>query len=626
MGLQFTPGYYAKVRIDDEGNIVDVADLEAEDLPQHQHTLDDLTDQIELEDRIAKVLSTFFVNNNSNAVVFTYDAQTKTVSADLNIDEDTIVKNEYGQLAAAVTIDGSISGSGSYSDSSSNDSSDSNENSGKGTSGAGTVYINTAAGGSCASHTHTAEQIEDLEETVKSYFDEYSENININLESLVDGVTVKVNQYGQLTAVRTALEKHTHYLADIIDYVAPEAATKQMMSTLGEDVDLSNGVIDLSKLNVGYSIIAINRYLQDVVAKNLNTLNKKVENLNITKDNLGQAILSVDTKALHNHLLDKNDNKIKEVFCGKKLNLILDYLPYEKGTINLFQDGNLIESQDIESLKVINSSIGRFKVSKIYSKNAFSAKVLTINISDLITLDKEYDFYIQFETEDGTDITNTVELFCTPNEAVNFSFTDISNTHELNDTEYYDSPVQYKYQIKIQDYDNYRFVNTIDGFNSGVLTGVATSSGKITLNNLFGESKVELKFEHEVENSQNDLQKSLSIESGAVINDQLTPKNDMIDYKAVFVIPGSARFNTLYVSSTDSNFDIEKTYLEKGTKKILGTKLATESENGVIDICDGEYLLSFANGYDAGKDSMKFTIKTNKVINLDKIHFEVTNL
>ena len=97
--LIFTPGFYTKVRLDDEGHIVEAENLEKEDLPLHQHSVNEIN-KTELKDTIAEILATFFANTNDTSVRFVYDSRTKTVSADVDIDDESITKNEYGQLIA----------------------------------------------------------------------------------------------------------------------------------------------------------------------------------------------------------------------------------------------------------------------------------------------------------------------------------------------------------------------------------------------------------------------------------------------------------------------------------------------------------------------------------------------
>ena len=102
--LIFEPGFYTKVRLDDEGRIVDAMDLEEDDLPKHKHNIEDIREG--LTNEILEVISKLFINSGSTAVKFTYDPKIKKVFADVNIDEDTIIKNEYGQLESTATEEG----------------------------------------------------------------------------------------------------------------------------------------------------------------------------------------------------------------------------------------------------------------------------------------------------------------------------------------------------------------------------------------------------------------------------------------------------------------------------------------------------------------------------------------
>lgn len=72
---------------------------------EHTHAAADITD---LRSAVREALAhtpdgqgSFFANTaRSNAVIFNYDLRTATVSADVKIDNSTIVKNKYGQLVA----------------------------------------------------------------------------------------------------------------------------------------------------------------------------------------------------------------------------------------------------------------------------------------------------------------------------------------------------------------------------------------------------------------------------------------------------------------------------------------------------------------------------------------------
>ena len=703
--LQFVPGYYAKVRIDDEGNIVDVTDLEASDLPQHKHNLEDLVNDTVLEDRIIQVLSTFFANSGNSAVLFEFDKNTRTISADVNIDGETVIKNEYGQLTAAggtIISNNPIvrpSDSGS-SDSGSDDDSSEYDKPGHGSTAViypgsaeleedfrqltekfealeasvpemlyrvmAEAFANSDAtavdfewdpkthtvsaevnvdgisiakdengdliatgsvagsgeNGNCASHAHLHDQIEDFDEAVINIFNDYSKNISIDLNKIIDGSTIKINEFGQLIAVRTATEKHTHSIKDIIDFEAQDPAAKQMISALGEDVDLSDGVLDFTNLNIGYSILAINKYLKEVVNKRLDELAKKIEALNVEKDNTVQSELSVASNAVCNKLIDKRDNLVKDVYYAKSVNLKLNYLPYGEGTIKLLKNGKVEAEGDIAALTAEGKSTGIFSVESCQLKNAFKAKVLSIDVASILTNEDLYTFQIVFETEAGTDTSNTIELYSTPYNNLQYAFEDTSAKHIVNGTTYYDYPKQLSYKVEIVDYDKYRFVPFSTGFVNGVLTGLAEGDDtKLDVKNLFGDSNIELKFIYDTEHSAiaNDFQ--LSITQGGIVNDCLLPESST-PYTATFDIPFGKGYNALQLDVTDPNFKISFCKLQKGSRIADGSQIAeTPSDSGVIVLDKTSYILTLGDSYDSGKEEMKLVIETNKSLNLNKLHF-----
>lgn len=703
MSLVFTPGYYAKVRIDDEGKIVDVAQLEKEDLPAHTHSISDI-DQTSLENKIAEILSTFFANSGDSAVKFFYDKNTKTVTADVNIDDETIVKNEWGQLSSGIKITSNtttINNESSNSNSNSN-SSDSGNTKKSNTSTntvistgisekdlqdindsitslkesiPDTIYnilsqtftnsrstaidfdwdknthtisaevnvdgisiskdengdliatgavVGSGENGNCASHTHLSSQIEDFQEAVVNIFNDYSKNINIDLANLIDGTTIKINEYGQLTAVRTALETHTHYLKDIVDYVAPDPAVKQLMSDLGEDVSLNDGVIDFSKLNIGYSILALSEYLKNVVNKNLSNLSKRIDNINVENDNSGLAYLYVSPESTKNLLTDTKDNTLKEVYLSSTLYLILDFLPYNEGNILLLKGNDIIDVQDISSLNQVNDEVGRFKVIKKYSKKSFIAKVIQINLSNLITQDSYNEFQIKFDLGTNIDFSNQVKLYISPTLEVPYIFTDITPKHRINGKYYYDYPVQYTYQISIPNCKSYRFLNTSAGFKDGKLTGISQNSKTIRLPNLFIDTNIELKFlleeEHSISNLRNWIKE---LKNGHIVNDIIVPDNESKNYIVTFEIPNCESFNSLEIYSPD--IDIDTLYITKGSLIAKGsTKASLPINSGRIFnpiLKENYYLLSFLNNYDSGLDSIRITIDSSKELNLNQLKF-----
>ena len=667
MALVLIPGFYTKIRIDDEGHIVDVGDLEASDLPKHSHKISEIVDASdEIRNQIVDVLSTFFANNSDPAVKFIYDKKSKTISADVDIDYESIKKNEFGQLTSTGGSGGGASSSELeklsnkleslesripdilnkllattfantestaidfiWDDKTGTLSADINIDgvSIKKDEFGNLIAVGSSEGdgssGNCATHTHTSAQIEDFEEAVVNIFNDYSKNIDIDFSKYIDGTTIKINEYGQLTAVRTALEKHTHKLADIVDYQAAEVAARQMLADLGEDVNLADGVLDFTNLNIGYSILALNKYLQDVVIKNIANLTKKINALSIARDNNGQAILSIHNSAIKNCLYDKQDRVLREVYYADSVYLTLDYLPYESGTIELRKDSIIVDSQNIQILNSTGQTAGRFTVERAYTKNAYVARILKIDVRDLLSNEDSDSFQVAFITETGTDYTNIVTFYSTPNRCLSYKFEDISNKHIVAGVEYYDYPKQLSYRVSINDYGKYRFVNTASGFVNGEFTGLADQSKDLQIEDLFEATSIELKFLLEEENSTSPLKDILSVRNGEVLNDLIVTAlaYSPEPYTATFRIPNSELFNSLKIDVTDPNFNITDAVIEKGETVVSSTQLSADTGTGLIKLSNTSYILTLGRSYDSGRDLIKFVIKTNKPLNLHKLHF-----
>lgn len=658
--LIFSPGFYTKVRIDDEGNIVDVDNLTKDDLPQHSHSISDL-DKTELTDVIAEVLSTFFANNGDCAVKFTYDKNTKTVSADVDIDEDSIQKNEYGQLISSTGGSTGFTRSVSVDDVS--DISNqletfresipdlvlqsmsqifaNNQNAAvvfewdkeTKTFSADLRYdgisinkdengdlVATGSvpgdGGNCASHTHTADQIEDLEDFVVNIFNNYSQSIDINLANLIDGETIKINEFGQLVAVRTALERHTHTISEIIDYVPPEPAAKQAMSDLGEEVEYDLGVIDFSKLNIGYSILALSQYLKDVVGASITDLTKRLNSVTTAGDNPGVATLSVHPNAIRNSLYDKSTSNYRDVYYAPSVYLRLDYLPYDFGTVVLLVDGASVASADVEDLVYVDQSVGIFKVEKRYMKNSYVARVLKIDVHKFLEKDGIYEFQVRFhQDKESTDSTNTVTLATTVAEKLNYVAKDTSATHELNSTTFYDFGKTKTYEVIVQGFDNYRFVPY--RMHLGKLEGSAEKSFILTLPNLWYDTDVEVSFEHQVEYTSCPLAKLVTkVLGGAIINDVLTPDGTCWAY---LTIPNSEFANAIQIFG---DVDIKLFTIKKGDLTAHGSALLEPGEKGGRLPLRNSKIISFADSYDPGEDPITVVITTDDTVDLSRISFD----
>lgn len=666
--LLFEPGYYTKIRIGDAGNIVDVGDLELGDLPKHSHGLADLN-QDEIKDLVSEILSTFFANNQDNAVQFKYDSKTKTVSADINIDEETIYKNEYGQLVSA--------GSG--------------ENSGSANTGSGVteqqlknlqdkipgliqdtlsqVFSNSANsavvfswdkvtktvsadvnidgltiqkneygslvsegsgsggdGGNCASHTHTTDQIEDFHKAVVNIFNDYSKNINIDITKYIDGNTIKINEYGQLVAVRTALERHTHKLEDIVDYVAPDPAATQLMTDLGEDVDYDQGIINFEHLNIGYSILALSQYIKEIVNKNIEKINKKVDELGQDDDNTGVSILTIHPDSKSNLLLDTSDNVIKTVYYAPSVYLNVDFLPYDEGSIILYKNGVEVSRTSVDGLRMIGDTVDRFTVADIYTKNKFLARILKVEVGDLLTDEGVCKLQIAFKPSDTTiDFINEVVIYSTNNQKIPITFKDTTPTHTFDGKQYYDKDCPYSYRLRLEDYQKYRFLNPYSGFIDGYLYGVTDVEKTVSIPNLFENTLVQLRFELQRESSSSWLFNLLTeTAGGSIIDDVIVPREGN-KCRCTFELNNSEEFNTVKIKG---NIPLEDIRIRKGDLVATGTVPASLEfhQSGYIPTKGDFSLITFVDNYDAGIEPIFLDLITTEPLNIRKVRVDCINI
>lgn len=619
MALRFTPGYYAKVRIDDEGNIVDVADLEAIDLPLHTHKFADILEEDVLEEKISSILSTFFVNTGSNAVVFSYDKKTRTISADVNIDEETIVKNEYGQLAfgGEALLGGSLPSTDSSSQDSKEDVTDTVIN----------TTIVTQGGGNCANHAHTVSQLEDFEQAVKDIVEDLNKNLSVDVNSIADGVTVKVNKFGQLTAVATALEVHQHKLEDIIGLELLEPAAKQMLNTLGEDVDLTNGVFNLSNLNIGYAILAINAYLKDSVEKRIADVKNEIKEVKKEKDNNGVCELKVSERSLHRELLDTRTGKIQDVYFKDTLVLTLNHLPYSKGSITLWKNDSPLPQTRVHigDLSYLGAEKGIFKVCRLSSKLNYTATILEVDVSQYATPDGVDTFHLQFIVDGLIDNTNTVTVTNTARSNIEYVFEDVTASHYIKGIRYYNRSAPLTYKIHVQDYPEIRYVPSIPGFVNGEYISTSTGNAQITLPNLFEETKIDLQFNCEVEYSESLWLNNMQLINGVVINDVIESSTEEA-YTVAIRIPWSSDKNSLAIAY-NGLLNRDDIALQKSVDlKIKGNAEAIDGKAGYLELTNGQRILTLGDSYDPGRSDLQLVVNSTLPLDLKKLKMTAIDL
>ncbi len=571
--------WYTRLRFDRNGNIVEADFLEEDDLPAHEHSIADFGENFkgDLTSIIKEVVSTMFVNNTQKAVKFIYDKEKGLFSADVRYDEVTIDKNEYGELIAL----------------------------GGGESGSSGVIIS----GECATHTHTSDQIEDFEEAVKKVIGDRKLNGG-DLAHLVDNTTIYVNSNGVLSASSGGTSKsHTHSIKEIVDFPVILPAALQPLEDLGEDVDYT-GAIDLSDLTIGYSILTINKWLGTVLESKLENLQNQINQLKKDSASGLQLNLYVSDNVQSNFLLDTKTNKIVEVYRGSQFEVILDYLPYNTGLMNLYVDGKVIAKANVADLNAIYKTSGIFTVSKITTKGLTAAKSITIPLKNLT--EGTHSIYLEFipdETRENT--SNILTVAITDKDALPIAVQDINETVEVLGTKYYTENFKGAWKAYIVDYNKVRYVNqnVFDGKGEAYFTAPYPETRKDgrTVPNLFGFTKLNIEFPYELNINDCELVKLLT---GPIdlVNNKVVGKGE--EKVVSLLLPNSRLFNSIRIKG----LEFAEAEVRKGS---------TFTNQKVYE--DG-YVLSFLNNYHDQKSDMVLTIKSKSEIDLSKISYELLDL
>lgn len=335
-------GYYTKIRLDNAGNIVAAGDIEYDDLPAEAVEKFEQISDDNLNKLIAVQLANIFKNNSLNPIQLKYDSKTGKIGATLQIDEETIGVNELGQLCvigaaesdssttvdlSAVTtsieelqervetleetvvqikpiqgqgISISVQKGGSVISAKIDEESLTYNSEGQLCVNPEVLseYLNTEGGGSCANHTHTAAQIEDLADYVTKIINTSSitDVVKSNLESVVDGTTIILNSSGQLEAIATNVQKHQHVMNDITDLnqnIANVWASNQRLHAANDNQDFNSGAILMSSLTIGEVLIAFNELLKEQ-ADNLTNFQGKLGTIEPVEPGLIDTVTFVD--------------------------------------------------------------------------------------------------------------------------------------------------------------------------------------------------------------------------------------------------------------------------------------------------------------------------------------------
>ena len=238
-------------------------------VPPHTHLSIDVTDLYEtVRMSLGAIgsLGPFFSNTPiSNAVVFTFDANTSTVSADVKVDGISIVKNEYGQLEATGVVP---SADPTYVAPHSHISTDVTDFTQSSRAALGTIdgapfFVNTA-----------------LTNAVVFTYNDTAKTVSADVK--IDGVTIVKNEYGQLMSINT----------DPVDpdYVAPHDHPSTQITDFREATRIALGAgTDNTPFFVNTATSKAVVFSYDV---NTHTISAdiKIDNDSITKNKYGQLV------------------------------------------------------------------------------------------------------------------------------------------------------------------------------------------------------------------------------------------------------------------------------------------------------------------------------------------------
>jgi hypothetical protein len=270
------PGTYTKVTVNNAGVVTRGEFLSGSDIPAHTQ---DASTIANFTPTARTAVGPMFVNTaRSKAVQFEFDDKARTVSADVRIDNVTIVKDEFGQLKVADSIAHATGGVVDPSD--------------------GDMLFPPEA------HTHAAIDITDLRSAVRqslahtpdgqgSFFTNTANSnavvFNYDLKTAtvsadvkIDNTTIVKNKFGQLVAINSDLRPHSHKVEEIegldLDVLRNLTPAGEQALTSPTDGRYTDGLHNL----LGYKI----NDAFDVVNVSLKTLTSTLTQINVNIDNV----------------------------------------------------------------------------------------------------------------------------------------------------------------------------------------------------------------------------------------------------------------------------------------------------------------------------------------------------
>lgn len=528
------PGTYTKVRLDNNGNIIDASYLEASDIPSHQHKFSDIQSQ-ELKNEIINVVSAMFVNKENSSVKISFDENTNTFSAEAVLDEITLGKNQFGEIEFIGEAGGSAEPSvpktiqikdvKNLSEKITDLEDKIKENSRVYRAGLEdkngevsvkvdglTIYFNeegelAARGGgdldaddlACGEHTHTSSSIEDFEDAVKVIINEYDKGPLHVSDIPIDNETIIINNNGELSAVAMKTQPHTHVMKDIQDLDPNKAnvwASEQFLRGQSNE-----GQHDFTNISIGDAV--------DILNKDSKTLDNRLDEI---EDRINKTV-APEPSCLDRsditlsgpgelQVYDVIDKKYVKAYTG--IYAVLSSFYAKKSMVKCYiNDIEMVTihiDQNINEGTVANGAAGKGQFQVLDVKDSYQGIALyegfykSISLSYRLSNMKEGVYKIKFtqELEDGTVIESNVKTFNIYQEGHIGNFNNDLSISEgeykyVSGVKYRTSPVKAVAKPVITNAFNTRFINQDLLFFEDTLVPIKSidvENKKITFNNV----------------------------------------------------------------------------------------------------------------------------------------------
>lgn len=305
------PGPFTKVHIGPLGNVIKGGYLEKEDLPSHDHSIDDISG---IKDKVLEVAKQLLGGtSNGSAVEFTWDEDSQSFTADLKIDELTIKKDEFGYLYTENSGTGSPSIDQEVLDELNakvdqaleklktennlvfkseglEDETDSNGcrivslkvddnifsfSPERELTLAPTIIEALQKNGSVdedfnnqCSKDITLEDLKDIDGISEWILQQAESLFQFDIRDYIDESSIIVNKDGKISAVQMKVQKHTHEIEDVKGLAERLIwAVNQKLDKDENELDFNDGALKLKDATIGSTLYLINKLLAEQEAK-----------------------------------------------------------------------------------------------------------------------------------------------------------------------------------------------------------------------------------------------------------------------------------------------------------------------------------------------------------------------